>query len=378
MGQMVAAELCSFPEIQQITIVSRNPDRHKKLLQQLNGGSSKLHFLTADLDHCKNLSSLINGHDIVASAAGPFYKYEYKLAAAAIEAGAAYVSICDDADAAEQIFELDDSAQKNNIPVLTGIGWTPGLSSLLARTGAASLDNVNKINISWAGNSDDASGLAVILHTLHAFNGRVPSFLNGSLQLIPAGSGREKLRFPEPIGEISVYHVGHPEPVTMPQYFPGTSEITLKGGVNEDFLNKLTIMLGKLGLSRKGLSRDLLASVVRKVLPLLRKAAGPASDYSGIRVDIEGIYGRAICRSTYSAAGPMDILAGVPMAIAIRELARGKIKKTGVFAPEAPGVLDPQVFFNELEDRGVYIIKEEREIDLSRHCRANRLYNLRP
>ena len=358
MGQRAVSELCSFPEIQQITVAARNPERYEKLLEKINSGKNKLQFLAADLNNGEDLRPFINGHDIAANAAGPFYKYESKLAAAAGEAGAAYVSICDDSDAAEQVFQLDESIRKNSVPVLTGAGWTPGLSSLLARAGADSLDSVNKINVSWAGNSDDASGAAIILHTLHIFNGRVPSFLDDSLQMIPSGSGREKVRFPEPIGEIYVYHVGHPEPVTMPRYFPGISEVTLKGGINEDLLNRLAILVGKLGISRKGVTRDLLASLLQKILPLLRKVAGQGSDLSGIRVDIQGISQGEPCCLTYSAAGPMDVLTGIPMAVAIREMARGRIEKPGVFAPEAPDTLDPQIFFHELEKRGVKIIKE--------------------
>jgi lysine 6-dehydrogenase len=358
MGQSVVRELCKFPEIEQVTMASRNKEKFERFKKQVQSGRGKLSFLAVDLDRCENLSENFKGYNLVAGAAGPFYKYERMLAAAAIEAGADYVSICDDYDAVAQVFELDEIATERGLRVLTGIGWTPGLSSLLARAAADSLETVEKINVAWAASSEDTMGMAVILHVLHAYSGRIPSFQEGSLRLIPAVSGKERIRFPEPIGEINVYHVGHPEPVTMPRYFPGISEVTLKGGINEDMLNKLALIVGKTGLCGWKTSRELIAAFFHKTLSFWRKAAGPAPDATGIRVDVEGLYKGESCRLTYSAAGPMDVLTGMPMAIAIRELARGKIEKTGVFAPEAPGALDPRIFFDELEIRGVKIIKE--------------------
>lgn len=358
-GQRAVDELCKFPEIEQITVAARKRQKYERLLARIENGKKKLKLLEMDLSHEPNLAAVLQGYDLVASAAGPFYKYEYQLAEAAIEAGAHYVSICDDFDAAEEIFTLDARAREQGLHVLTGIGWTPGLSNLMARKGAASLDKVAKINVAWAGSTEDAMGVAVILHVLHIFTNRIPSFQDGSLTMVPAGSGKEIVSFPEPIGKINVYNVGHPEPVTMRRYFPDVTEITLKGGINEDLFNKLAIIVGKLGLSQSRAVRNLVAAFFQKTLPLWRKAAGPSADYSGIRVDIKGVSAGEHRHIAYSAAGPMDVLTGVPMAIAIRELARDKVQRIGVFAPEAPNALDPETFFVELGNRGVAIMREE-------------------
>jgi saccharopine dehydrogenase-like NADP-dependent oxidoreductase len=359
MGQRAINELCSFPEISEITATARSREKYEILLAQVETGGEKLRYLELDLNKVDDISDIIKGHDVVASTIGPFYRFEKKLALAAVDAGANYVSICDDYDAVQQVLELDSLVRERGLRVLTGVGWTPGISSLMARAGADSLDEVEKINVAWAGNSDDAVGVAVILHVLHAFYGLVPSFLDGTLKMIPAGSGKEGINFPAPLNEIIVYNVGHPEPVSMPQYFPGIKEVTLKGGINEDVFNKLVLLIAKLGLSKSETGRNLLSAFFKKSLPLLRKLAGPESEFSGIRVDIKGTKQGQPHRLSYSAAGPMDILTGVPMAIAIRELARGNIQITGVFSPEAPGALDPQIVFNELEKRGVTIFKED-------------------
>jgi saccharopine dehydrogenase-like NADP-dependent oxidoreductase len=360
MGLRAVSELCSFVEISQITAAARSREKYDMLLGHVEKGREKLRYLELDLNKAEDIAAIIRGHDVVANTAGPFYRYETKLAQAAADAGADYVSICDDFDAAQQVFELDGMFREQGLRALTGIGWTPGVSSFMARAGSGSLDSVEKINVSWAGNSDDSAGMAVILHVLHIFNGRVPSFLEGTLKMVPAGSGKESVPFPGPLGEMNVYNVGHPEPVTMPRYFPGVKEVTLKGGINEDLFNKLALLVARLGLSKSQTTRDMISALFRKALPLMRKTVGPGSELSGIRVDITGTVNGEPRRVTYSAAGPMEILTGVPMAIAIREMARGNVKTAGVFAPEAPGILDPQLFFDELEQRGVQILREEQ------------------
>ena len=55
---------------------------------------------------------------VAASGIGPFYRYEARVARAAIEAGVPYVSICDDYDAAEAVLELDEEANAEGRPRL--------------------------------------------------------------------------------------------------------------------------------------------------------------------------------------------------------------------------------------------------------------------
>lgn len=51
-----------------------------------------------------------------------------------------YVSICDDYDAAAAFLELDDDAKKAGVTAITGVGWTPGITNMLARMGADRFD----------------------------------------------------------------------------------------------------------------------------------------------------------------------------------------------------------------------------------------------
>ena len=61
------------------------------------------------------------------------------------------------------------------VTVLTGLGWTPGLSNLLALKGAQQFDLVDEINVAWGSSASDSEGYAVILHTMHIFTGGCPA-----------------------------------------------------------------------------------------------------------------------------------------------------------------------------------------------------------
>ena len=54
--------------------------------------------------------------------------------------------------------------------------------------------------------SADAEGLAV-LHMMHIFTGKVPTFVDGTWQ--DSWQRSSRCPFPDPMGAV-VYHVGHP------------------------------------------------------------------------------------------------------------------------------------------------------------------------
>ena len=176
MGSRAVRDLAAKPEVKELIIADINTAAAEKLAKELD---NKVKAVYIDANKPDTLVEAIKGKDVVASAMGPFYRYEKVAVEAALDAGVNYVSICDDYDAVESILPLDKRAKELGLSVLTGLGWTPGISNVLARKGADDLDEVEEINIYWAGSANDAVGLAVTLHTIHIFTGRITSFLQG-------------------------------------------------------------------------------------------------------------------------------------------------------------------------------------------------------
>ena len=354
MGSHAVRDLAKQDEVEELMIADYNEEAAGRLAQELG---PKCKSMKVDANNPTELANAIDGYDVATSAIGPFYKYEYKVAKGAVDAGVSYVSICDDYDAAESVFALDKEAKKKKITVLTGLGWTPGLSNVLARKGADQLDEVDEIAVAWGGSASDSEGYAVILHVLHIFTGFVPSFQNGRMKQVPAGTDREKILFPEPVGEIYVYHLGHPEPVTIPRFIDANT-VTLKGGLSEEELNQVCIWVNRLHLTSTTARKDVLGKMVKFLSPVLYQLGKPENPCSAIRVDITGKKGGKRTQTTYGAADHMNNITGLPLAIGALMIGKGKIKAKGVQAPE--GCVDPDFFLSELGKRGVKVYEGAR------------------
>ncbi len=55
------------------------------------------------------------------------------------------------------------------VAAITGVGWTPGVTNMLARLGADGFDEVESINVAWGCHTSDTEGKAVTFHTIHIF-----------------------------------------------------------------------------------------------------------------------------------------------------------------------------------------------------------------
>jgi lysine 6-dehydrogenase len=350
MASRAVRELAAEPEVTAVTVADYSRDAAESLASELG---PKVSAVWVDANDHGALVAAIQGHNAAASGIGPFYRYEKAVAQAAIEAGVPYVSLCDDYDAAQAVLRLDDAAKAAGVTVLTGLGWTPGLSNVLARKGAEQFDLVDEINVSWGSSASDSEGYAVILHTLHIFTGLVPSFQKGRLVDLPAGSGRETVLFPPPVGRVTCYHLGHPEPVTLPRFLPGVRTVTLKGGLSEQPLNDLAIWLARLRLTDTPAKKDILGQIIKATLPFLSKLGEAEEPCSAVRVDVGGWVDGIYRQVSYSAAAHMPELTALPLAIGALMLARGEITMPGVVAPEA--CIEPGPFLADLERRGVAV-----------------------
>jgi saccharopine dehydrogenase-like NADP-dependent oxidoreductase len=358
MGSEAVRELVQFPEIERITIADLNTAAAEKLASSL--GRERVKVQKVDATSHQDLVNVIKGHTVAAGALGPFYRFEKPIVEATLEAGVDYVSVCDDNDAVSAVIQMDRTARDKGRKVLTGMGWTPGLSNILARKGYDALKKTESIRIYWAGSAGDSTGLAVTLHAIHIFSGLVPSYQRGKTVEIKAGSEKEVVEFPLPLGRVHTYHLGHPEPVTMPLYLQNVKEVVLKGGLVENYLNNLTILLSSLGLTNTPAKKQALGKVMKALLPLL--PVNKEKAISGIRVEVTGSRDEKKVRLIYTAVDHMRRLTSIPLGIGTYMMGRGEIKRYGVFAPEAEGAINTDTFLQALSRRGIKVESREEKL----------------
>lgn len=370
MGTRAVEELAVTPGVEQITIVGRTKtalDRARKHALAARAAraadeSAEIVVETADASDRNTVIEIMRRHDVALGALGPFYIFEEPMVKAAIAAGTPYLSLCDDADATAAALKHDAAARDAGVTIVTGLGWTPGLTNILALRAAARLDKTTSVTIAWTGSAAESGGHAVALHTLHIFNGKVTTFANGRLMDVPAGSEPEVIEFPAPLGRVRVCHVGHPEPLTLPAQLPGVERVALKGGLVEPTLHQLAVLTGRAGLAATHGMRSSLARLLVPFIPLLSRFGPKRPAISGVVVRVTGEKDGETVTLESAATAPMRALTSIPLAIGALWMAQGRVHRPGVLAPDAPDLFPPAPFLDELARRGVPITDTEYRV----------------
>ncbi len=347
MGRQVCRELAASPEVSEIAVADLGLDRAQEVAKGLG---PRARALKADASDPAALAPVLSGFDAAVGCVGPFYRFEVPMARAAIAAGVDYVSLCDDFDAAAAVLELDGDAKRAGVTVLTGLGNCPGITNLCAARAARRMERLEEVRIAFTGDAQDAEGLANVEHALHMFTGEVAAHLDGRAARVRAGTGREVVEFPPPVGRVPVYYTGHAEPVTLPRFIPGLRTVTLKGGITPAWLSRLGKLLVFLRMTSTPEKRRRLAARLHRLRPYLGRGG---LGVSALRVECAGTRGGQPAREVYACVSPMALMTAAPAAIGALLLARGEVAKPGVFPPE--GCVEPERFFPMLEARGVHV-----------------------
>jgi saccharopine dehydrogenase-like NADP-dependent oxidoreductase len=352
MGSAACAATVKDPEITSVVVADRDGARAEALADELG---PKAAALTLDITDRDALLVAIGDVDVVLNTVGPFYLFGRPVLEAALEAGRHYVDIADDWEPTIEMLELDEAAQAKGVTAIVGIGASPGLSNLLAAVAHDQLDTVDKLYTGWRGgsgipkapeNPDDVHPAAAIDHWIHNLAEPIRIWRDGGFQTAHA---LEELVIEYPgIGPAPVWTCGHPEPITLPRYFPEIREsvnvmFSRPGLIEAARKVRDRVRSGELTVPQA--SKELILSPSRR-----GPAAGPVPDLPGVFAYAEGTKdgrrARVAVSTNYMPDGEMGEATCVPLAIAVGMLARGEIKRTGVLGPE--GGIDPATFFERL------------------------------
>lgn len=358
MGKVAIRDLAQHSDFEEIIVADRDVEKTEEYVRELGDRRLKVEF--ADVTDRTGLVGLMGRVDLAISTVGPFYKYGLAVVEAALEAGISLVDICDDYDVTPKILELHDRAKAKGVTVITGLGASPGATNLLAKLGAQRLDEPEEVHIGLVQSAaDPEGGPAVIYHVFHSMFGQVPTYCDGRYVEVGAFiDGAESVAFPKPLGEFELYHIGHPEPLTLPRYFPSLKHVDCKLSLNPPLLREMIVGLGEMGLISseaievRGVELSPLDFLVAYLGHLSEEPLLKGIPYEGaVRVEVRGKKDGRPVRAVYTAQARMNEGTGVPLSIGAQLLAAGKVEtQGGVFAPE--GCLDPRLFIEEMVKRG--------------------------
>ncbi len=355
MGEAAIADLARYGRPDAVVVGARDPDKARRVVARAAEGAPKVTVERIDVADAPALRALMQGFDAVVNCIGPNYKHELAVARAAIGARVSLVDLNDEFETTLAMLELDAAARQAGIAIVMGLGASPGVTNVLVRAAANQLDVVEEIETAWVMSGPDPGGPALSYHLLYSLSGRALTWDDGALVEVRSFvDGRRRVEFPAPVGGMDVFHVGHPEPITLHRSFPSARRVTDRASFNPPEVNGWIRHLGRLARQADGPiavgaqqveAMDLAAACLHHAC----KAMDGVSRDGALLVEVAGTRGGKRRKLVFSSAGRLANGTGIPAAIGAVMLAQGKIAKTGVLPPE--DCIEPDDFLYELFNR---------------------------
>ena len=258
LGRTLASELRTDPRVSALLLADRKGER-ARILSAIPG-RVPIQAVQLDVENASALERAIRGCDVVVNTALP--RYNLPIMEAALRAGTDYLDVSATGPRTpggkpgilEQI-DLDTRFRAAGHTALVSMGLDPGMSSVLARAAAGTLDTVDTVRIRTA--SVDAGGVrAFPLYSREAFleDILVPPtvWLDGALQEREPLAEEESFTFPPPVGACRSFLVSHEETKTVPRFLgKPVRRVDYKVALNPDLVRAL-VALQRLGLLEEG------------------------------------------------------------------------------------------------------------------------------
>ena len=362
-----------------IVLADRDESTARERIQKLNDPRLTARFCEAGDPH--SLRDACRGSNVVINCinAGNLVACQR----AALEVGAHYVDLGSWPDETATQLELRPDFQAAGRVAVLGAGSAPGISNVMAALAVEYLDVVRSLHIKLAKVYASSSqlplnppyALPTILEEL-----TVPPFIleGGKLTRVPPQSGQELLACPDPMGQVEIFHVIHPEPFTFARSFAdkGLQEASFKIGLPREFLERLQFLLS-LGLGedraievggRPVNLRELLLALTANCRSEVLEGDQAPQDYGYTLVVAQGTrLGRPVeVRAELVGRGHQrwglsggTVRTGVPASVIAQLILRREVSARGCFAPEQ--CVPPRAFVSELAKRGMKVYATLRE-----------------
>ncbi len=346
----------------EITIGDADVEKAKQFARSLASDRLDVEYLNADNE--SKLVDILKGYQAVTNAL-PF-KYDLPVTRAAIEAGVSGV----DVSSALQQFELSQKATAEGVTFVPGCGMTPGVTNVLVGKAYADLDGISEVHIAWAAFRCLAPSPGLLTTTFWEFQPDLEDrayFMDGKYVAVPPFSGAKTINFPGPIGPQEVYFVPHPEIWTLPRSFPELRRVDVRGAWPPETMRLLRVVLDfgfyRPSKVRVGGSESTPLDLLSECLLKLPQAKETALWGYSVHLEVVGVKEERTRRYIFTCSHPhMDRWGGkaayaknvgIPLSIATQELVQGRVKLTGVVAPEL--AFDSTRFIDQLQARGIHV-----------------------
>ena len=247
-GRRVTDALARSTDLPIIAAGRRVPDKPL-------AASARVHSLIADATALEATQLSALDPRIVIDAVGPFQARDRRLAEICIGLGIHYMDLADDREFVVRIGELNDSAVRHDVLVVSGASTVPALSSAVIDHLAQNFSAIEEIDIGIAPGYLGPRGLATIRSILGYVGRPIPIWRNARLESARGWSDTTRYRYPPPVGVRHLSLVDIPDTALIAARYPNIRQLTVRAGLEVPLAHRLLSLLGV--LVHHGLINDL-------------------------------------------------------------------------------------------------------------------------
>ena len=238
-GSAIARVLrASHPHLP-IVILGRHRQRAQALIDDLEAtGSGLAAFSPFDLRQPIGLAELLQAHDLVVNAAGPFQRSPPVVLSYCVAAQCDYVDISDDLTySAKAIAQFGPAAALTGLKAITTTGPFPGVSNVMAAWLGA--EEAEEVQFRYYVAGTGGAGPTVVTTTYMLSMEPMLEYVRGQRRYATSMTAQEWVEFGGHVGLRPTYHFALPEVSTIHSNF-SVPTVSSKFGLAPDCWNWLT------------------------------------------------------------------------------------------------------------------------------------------
>jgi len=366
-GSACAFDLLQNPEVTEVRLADIRIDHLPEFLGPYSG--ARLIPTHLDVRDHEAVRALMREADAAMSAI-PYY-FNLDLARLAAEAGTHFCDLGGNTEIVFQQKRLEERARETGCTIVPDCGVAPGMVNVLAQYGIEKLDKVKSVKI-YVGGLPQHPEPPLNYQIVYSLEGVLDYYTtlswvvrDGKRTQVKALSEREKVSFPQPVGELEAFHTAGGLSTMAFRYegkIPTMEYKTLRYPGHAHIMEAIRD-LGLLDLNPvdvkgvKVVPRDLFVNVVG---PRLTKPTG--RDLVALRVIVEGTKDGKAKRVGWELLDYSDEARGISammrttgfsLSITGQMQARGEITPPGVWTPDE--CVPAARYIEELDRRGVHV-----------------------
>ncbi|MDP3814258.1 saccharopine dehydrogenase family protein [Pseudomonas sp.] len=248
-GSVIVQRLCTIAGIR-VWVAGRDLAKAERLATQV--GCQAVRLDGNQMDLAERLREL--QVDLLISTAGPFQGQDYRVARAAIAAGAHYLDLADARAFACGITELDQAARQAGVLVCSGASSVPALSAAVIDQ---LLPQFGRLDSIWHGisSSEKTPGVSTLAAVLNYCGKPLRQWRDGAWRAVYGWQDLATHGFPAPLGRRWLGNCDIPDLELFPARYPGVRSVRFSAGVGlrlTQFGTWLLSWLVRGGLLRSG------------------------------------------------------------------------------------------------------------------------------